>query len=118
MTTPARPWVQPVKSSFKNINNVGQIIINASSSPFVGRLDNIFISNQSNGEVIVTLSVVSNDVSYDRLRVTLAPNEMRSIWTGEVEYIVFYDIYSIGTDAPTNLITCSVSYIIYNELLP
>lgn len=118
MALPSRPWVEPKKFAYKDINNAGQIVIDAATSPFTGRLDNIFVSNQTNNPIVFHLTCISESVSTPRIMVTLAPNEQRGVWDGEIEYIMPDDIYFAYTDAPTNLVTCTVNYIIYNELLP
>lgn len=120
-TIPGPPWVSPQNVVFININSAGQIVINAATSPltglpFTGRLDNIFIGNQSNGIITVTISVIKLSVEYDFINYTLQPNEKTSVFTGQLRYIMPNDIYFVQTDADTNFVTCALDYVIFNEL--
>lgn len=121
MPTPSRPYVQPYSPAFKDISSVGTIIIDASSEEFTGRLDDIFVVNQGNGPIIFYLAVIKDGgtpISYLRKVVELGPDESKGIWEGQLAYIVPGDVYFAYTNFETNLATCNVNYIVYNELLP
>lgn len=112
------PWVNFKSNVNDNINKDGAVLLSV-TIPCI--LDGIFISNQTNGKIIVDIKlmrffgIVQKDF-YFLKNVTLQPFEGRNIYGDGVTYLEVDDVIYASSDGSSNLFSAVVSYRELNEL--
>ena len=116
----APPWVNFLSNVAQNIDNDGAVLLNV-TIPCI--LDSIFVSNQTNGKIIVNIKLIRviDSVQHDFFflkNVALQPFEGRNIYGDGVSYLLVDDVIYAYSDSSPNLFNAIISYRELNELAP
>lgn len=107
------PWLNYDSVPFANVNSDGAAILSVTVQ---GSISSLLISNQSNGDIIAYVVLIRGSTSYPILTVPLSAYQGVVVLNNNLLVILFGDIISIHTDAPTNLVAGLLSYVEFNEL--
>ena len=113
------PWVNFKSNVAQDIDNEGAVLLNV-DIPSI--LDSIFVSNQTNGNIIVNIKLIrvteSGQHDFFFLKnVSLLPFEGRNVYGDGITYLLAEDIIYASSNGASNLFSAIISYRELNELI-
>lgn len=113
MPTPPLPYVDYLSFSFNQINSDGMVVLNCT---FKAKLTDLFVYNETNNEIIVTVSIIKEDISYPIINTKMSPNQTLDVLEGKTKTLSDGDVVFVHTNFKTHYVTCSGDYAKLNEL--